>query len=223
MSTDRYARSLPEIISLLEKLYPKSPMPLHWKNGYQLLIGVMLSANTTDRQVNSVTPALFSAFPTARALAQCRSADEIEPYIKSVGLYRSKAAHILQTARILTADYRGHPPRDFDALVALPGVGRKTAHVIRGALYNTPAIIVDTHFSRVTQRLGITDSTTPYAIERDIAALVSPSEQYLFSQRINQHGRVCCRARKPACAECELRALCRYWRTGASQGAVERS
>lgn len=211
MEVDTLHQRSAKTIQVLAQLYPTVPAMLQWANGYQLLIAVILSANTTDRQVNRVTPQLFSAFPTARDMAACNDAHEITPYIRSVGLYRTKAVNILRTARQLVALHNGEPPQEFAQLLALPGVGRKTANVIRGTLYGLPAIIVDTHFSRVVQRLGISDQRSPAAIEREISALIASSEQYPFSQRVNWHGRVCCHAQKPHCVGCALRHLCRYF------------
>ncbi len=201
------------IIEALRGRYPHVPAMLQWKNGYQLLIAVILSASSTDQQVNQATPQLFKRFPTAHAMAAANDATMIEPYIKSVGLWRAKAANILQCARLLVAQHNGQPPREMEQLLALPGVGRKTANVIRGTLYKLPAIIVDTHFSRVVRRLGLSSQRTPTAIERQIATQLAPAEQFLFSQRINLHGRVCCRAAQPHCLDCVLRQFCAYYRS----------
>ena len=197
------------VLSVLEKTYRDQRPLLRHDNAYQLLIAVILSAQTTDAQVNGVTGALFAAFPTVQTLAEATQAD-VERYIHSTGFFRSKARNIRAAAVVLRDRFGGRVPQSMQDLLSLPGVGRKSANVIRGALFGLPAIIVDTHFARVTRRLGFTTAAAPERIERQVAALLPQENHYSFSMCINYHGRYRCYARRPDCRQCEIRALCRY-------------
>lgn len=197
-------------LALIEKvirLHPDTAPFLESETPFQLLIAVILSAQCTDAKVNEVTRVLFRAFPTPARLAGAPLAD-VEKIVYPTGFYREKAAHIVETARLLLERHDGQVPLDMAALTALPGVGRKTANVIRGQVGGLPAVIVDTHFKRVTKRLGLTEQDDPAAIERDLAALVPEPLQFAFSMAANRHGRVFCHARSPRCGDCPIQKLC---------------
>lgn len=174
---------------------------------FQLLVMVMLSAQTTDRQVNKVAPALFERYPTPADLAEADVA-HVKDIIRSTGYYNAKAKHIVETSQAVVRRFRGEVPLDMERLTSLPGVGRKTAGVVLGRIAGSPVIIVDTHFGRVVRRLGLTTAKDPRNIERDIAQLLPPAWHYRFSMTVNRHGRLVCRARKPACLACALGAWC---------------
>ena len=157
--------------------------------------------------VNRVTPALFQKFPDPRSMGAA-DLGILEALIFKTGFYKSKAAHLKETGAILSTRFNSEVPESFEALLMLPGVGRKTAHVICGTLFGKPAIIVDTHFKRVVGRLGLTLKTDPESIEKDLALWVEPSQQYRLSMGANQHGRALCHARKPNCSQCPLGDLC---------------
>lgn len=197
------------ILNRLEQAYPDLKPLLVYRNPYELLIAVILSAQTTDAQVNLVTPTLFSAFPDPCSLAAAPQ-QTVEELVHRTGFFRAKARNIRAAARIVCEQYDSQVPESMEQLVSLPGVGRKTANVLRGALFGLPAVIVDTHFARVTRRLGLATASTADGVEREILALVPPQRQYSFSMRVNYHGRYRCSARRPDCAGCEVRLLCPY-------------
>jgi len=204
------SQASPLQLALIEKiirLHPDTAPFLESETPFQLLIAVILSAQCTDAKVNEVTKVLFRAFPDAPRLARAPLAD-VEKIVYPTGFYRDKAAHIIETARRIEEQYGGEVPLAMESLTALPGVGRKTANVIRGQVGGLPAVIVDTHFKRVTKRLGLTGQDDPAAIEHDLAALVPPSLQFAFSMAANRHGRVYCHARRPDCGECPVQKLC---------------
>ncbi|TVQ39604.1 MAG: endonuclease III [Spirochaetaceae bacterium] len=197
------------VLRILERTYPDVRPLLHHDNPYQLLIAVILSAQTTDAQVNSVTGQLFREFPTPRDLARAQQR-AVEHCIHSTGFFRAKARNIRAAAGQLCERFDGRVPHAMSDLLSLPGVGRKTANVVRGALFGKPAIIVDTHFARVSRRLALTDATAPQRIEKQVAELLPPASHYSFSMRVNYHGRYRCLARRPECQRCEIRILCPY-------------
>jgi len=205
-STNRDPR-LPEILRRLEAEYPDREPLLAYDSPFQLLVSVSLSAQTTDAAVNRCTPELFRRWPTPRALADA-DPSELEEVIHSLGFYRQKTRNLIAAARMIAEEYDGRVPREMDQLLRLPGVGRKSAHVIRSHVWNLPGIIVDTHFGRVCRRLGLTGQRDPVKVEADIAALVPEDRQRDFSMTANFHGRRYCRARKPDCARCPLEELC---------------
>ncbi len=196
-----------EIVTRLSASIDNTQPLLQFDSSFQLLIAVILSAQTTDDQVNSVTPVLFSSYPDAANLADAPIAD-LERIVHSTGFYRTKAKNIKGAALDIVERYGGVVPDTMNELTSLPGVGRKSANVVLGAIYHQPAIIVDTHFKRVTKRLGLTESTNPERVERDLAAIVRPGLQYEFSMLVNRHGRLTCEARKPRCNTCVLESIC---------------
>ncbi len=180
---------------------------LQYRNPFELLIGVILSAQTTDEQVNAILPELFKRFSDANSLAAADHS-EVESIIHSVGFFRQKARSIIGTAAALVREFNGQVPHTMADLVSLPGVGRKSAGVILLHIYDEPAIIVDTHFGRVARRLGYTTARDPLRIERDVAAVLPREYWNSASMRLNYHGRRYCFARKPACPSCPLNDLC---------------
>ena len=191
----------------LAQLYPYAHAELDFRNPFELLVATVLSAQTTDIRVNAVTPGLFSRFPTALAMSQAQPI-ELEVLIKSTGFYRAKAANLLALATRLVDEYDGVVPGSLDALVTLPGVGRKTANVVLGNAFGVPGITVDTHFIRLARRFGWTESTDPVKIEADVAALFERKDWTMVSHRVVFHGRRICHARKPACGACPIAHLC---------------
>ena len=191
---------------------PEATTELEYENPFQLLVAVILSAQCTDKRVNMATPALFKAFPTAMHLAQ-GSFEEVFPYIKSISYPNNKTKHLLKMAKMVVEDFAGEIPDQVEALQKLPGVGRKTAHVIAAVLHNQPKMAVDTHVFRVSKRLGLVDESakTPLAVEQQLVrhipeAYISRAHHWLIL-----HGRYVCLARKPKCETCALTSFCRYF------------
>ena len=200
------------IADTLDSHYPPEIQFLQFKNSFELLIAVILSAQTTDEQVMRVVPALFAKFPTPEKMAKA-DIPVLEKLIHATGFFHAKAKNIKATSQKLLELYAGVVPSTIEELIKLPGVGRKTANVVVGTLFDKPAVIVDTHFKRVTYRLGLTKNTEPDKVEADIRKLLPPEKQYRFSMTANLHGRECCHARKPECDACLLKDLCSYGRT----------
>lgn len=200
----RRARAVDRI---LQKVYPDAKCELDFHNPYELLVATILSAQCTDERVNQVTPALFAAYPDPAALAAADRV-ELEQIIRPTGFYRNKAASLQSMAALVCEKYKGQIPRPMSALVTLPGVGRKTAHVVRGNAFGQPGFTVDTHVGRLSRRLGWTDQTDPVRVEYDLDALFPRKDRTMVSHRLIFHGRRCCFARKPACAACPVARLC---------------
>ncbi len=197
------------ILAELERLYPDARPALHFDNAYQLLVAVILSAQCTDVKVNMVTPALFAAYPTAADMARA-TAEEIEPYIKTCGLYRNKSKNLAATARALVERHGGEVPADHALLTELPGVGRKTANVVMSCAFGADAIAVDTHVFRVTNRLGLADAPDVLKTEEQLMENIPRDAWSRAHHWLIYHGRRVCAARKPACESCTLREWCRY-------------
>ncbi|GAB4223179.1 MAG: endonuclease III [Acidobacteriota bacterium] len=195
------------IVETLARLYPEAECELEHRDPFQLLVATILSAQTTDRAVNRVTPALFARWPDAAALAAADPA-EVEPLIASIGLYRNKARAIVGAARCLVDRHGGRVPRDREALEELPGVGRKTASVVLSSAFGEPALAVDTHVQRLARRLGLSQGRDPRRIEDDLTAMLPPERWGFASHALIWHGRRVCDARAPRCGECALAALC---------------
>ena len=208
------------ILRFLDELYPDARCSLDFRNPLELLVATVLSAQCTDERVNQVTPDLFNKHPTARAYAQA-PLEELENAIRSTGFYRNKAKSIKAACRILDQRFGGEIPADLEALVQLPGIGRKTANVILGNAYQIPGIVVDTHVGRVAQRLGLTAQKDPDKIERDLMAVIPKERWIIFSHQLIQHGRQLCQARKPKCEVCSLRPYCDYAAAHAKETAWE--
>lgn len=203
------------IIEELKHLYPDSLCSLPYEKDYELLFAVRLAAQCTDERVNQVTPALYARFPTLESLAEAEPTD-VEPYIHSCGFFRAKARDIVLASRMLLADYGGVVPATMDDLLKLPGVGRKTANLILGDIHRTPGVVVaDTHCIRITGLLGLTDGTRdPAKVEKQLRTCLPPEESNDFCHRMVLHGRAVCRARKPDCPNCTLRAWCDHFTAG---------
>lgn len=201
------------IIGWFTEHMPVAETELHYKDAYQLLIAVILSAQCTDKRVNLITPALYEAFPTPEVLA-ATTPDVIYEYIKSVSYPNNKAKHLVGMAQMLLSDFKGVVPSDIDELQKLPGVGRKTANVIASVVYDKPAMAVDTHVFRVSNRIGLTtDSKTPLATEKELVKYI-PKELIAKAHHwLILHGRYVCMARKPKCETCGLTPWCKYYVT----------
>lgn len=199
-----------EIVRRLEEEYPLADCTLDYKKDYELLFSVRLAAQCTDARVNMVTPALFERFPTLQSFAEAE-AEDIEKYIHSCGFYRAKARDIAAAARMLVEDFGGKVPDTMEQLLKLPGVGRKTANLILGDIYNVPgSTVVDTHCIRLSNRLGLVDGLKdPVRIEAELREQLPPEKSSDFCHRIVLHGRAVCTARKPDCAACCLNDICK--------------
>jgi endonuclease-3 len=192
----------------LRQLHPDAHCELLHDSPFQLLVATVLSAQTTDKMVNQVTPGLFARFPDAEALAR-GAPEEVEPLIQRIGFFRVKSRNIVALAQQLVARHGGQVPNDFAALTALPGVGRKTANVVLGVCFGMPeGVVVDTHVQRLSQRLGWTRETSPEKIERELTALFPPEDRDLVSHVLIFHGRRVCDAQRPACDRCGASDLC---------------
>lgn len=198
-----------EIVRILAEVRPNPVSELHWKNPFELLIAVMLSAQATDKSVNAATPALFEVAPTAQSMATM-TVEEIEGFIKTIGLYRNKAKNALAIAKILSEKYNGEVPQSFDELVALPGVGEKTAKVVLNVAFGKPYIAVDTHIFRVAHRTGLSQGKTPAEVGAQLEKCLDKDLLANAHHWILLHGRYCCKARAPECKECPIVDLCEF-------------
>jgi endonuclease-3 len=212
------------ILEALEGQHPGADTELHHRNAFELLVATILSAQSTDRRVNEVTPALFARYPDAAALARVDTAT-LEQEIHSTGFFRQKARALVGMATALMQQHGGQVPADLDALVALPGVGRKTANVVLGHALGVPGLPVDRHVLRVANRLGLVRSDDPVTVERALGALVPPERWTRLSDTLILHGRRICRP-KPLCERCAARPGCAYFVSGGlvrKAGASRRS
>jgi len=197
-----------EIFDVFDNLYPfTGKCFLNFSTPWQLLFATILSAQCTDDCVNAVTPKLFAQFPT---LADFAAADirQIEKAVYKTGFYRNKARHLQNSAQVLLANFGGEVPSDISALTSLPGVGRKTANVVRGHIFQIPSIVVDTHVMRVSKRLGLTRQSCPVKIEHELMDVLPKERWIAYNQQAISHGRAICTARKPNCENCPLAQLC---------------
>lgn len=208
LKKERYLR----VISYFESTMPDVSSELAYTTPFELLVAVVLSAQCTDKRVNMVTPALFSAFPTAESMSESTE-EEIFSYIKSVSYPNSKSKHLLGLSKMLVSEYDGEVPDTLESLTRLPGVGRKTANVIQAVLWNKAAFAVDTHIFRVSHRLGLVSdkATTPYAVEQELTKnfpdeLIPRAHHWLLL-----HGRYVCQSRKAKCNECGLQDVCKSY------------
>ena len=197
-----------EIIARLRTAHPDAHCALDYATPLQLLAAVILSAQCTDERVNLTTPALFTRYPTAEALAAA-DPDELEAIVRPTGFYRNKARFLRQTAARLLAEYNGEVPSEMDALLTLPGVARKTANVVRGEVYGlADGVTVVTHVKRLSARLGLTAETDPVKVERDLMAVIPRDSWIEIAHLLIWHGRRVCTARKPDCPACFLNDIC---------------
>ena len=199
-----------DIETLFSRLQAANPTPrseLQYRNAFELLVAVVLSAQATDASVNKATPALFAAAPTPQAMAALGE-DDVAPYIRTIGLYRTKARNLAALGRILTEQYGGQVPHTREALEALPGVGRKTANVVLNIAFGQPTLAVDTHIFRVANRLGLAKGKTPLEVEVKLMKVVPEAYLHDAHHWLILHGRYVCKARSPDCWRCALADLC---------------
>lgn len=199
------------IIGWFSENMPVAETELHYGSAYELLVATILSAQCTDKRVNMITPPLFEAFPTPQAMAQA-SPEEIYQYIKSVSYPNNKTKSLLGMAKVLVEKYDGKVPSSIDELLTIPGVGRKTANVILAVVYDKPAMAVDTHVFRVSERIGLTtDSRSPLQTEQQLMKYIPEELVTRAHHWLILHGRYVCKARRPDCMECGIRAYCRHY------------
>jgi endonuclease-3 len=208
-----------EILRLLRATYPDADCELNFNNPFQLLVATVLSAQCTDVRVNLVTKVLFKRYPKPKDLAAA-DRTELEEIIKSTGFYRAKANSLLGLANKLVVDYDSTVPVALEELIKLPGVGRKTANVVRGEAFELPGLTVDTHFGRLVRRFGWTKETDPVKVEFAIAEIFDPKDWTDLSQTLIWHGRRRCHARKPACGACPVAELCPAFGAGPTDSEV---
>lgn len=201
---------------ILAATYPDAHCELDFASPWQLLVATVLSAQTTDVRVNSVTPLLFAHWPDPAALAGA-SRGELEETIRPLGFYRAKTDSLLALAARVVEEYGGEVPGTLEELVTLPGVGRKTANVVLGDAFGVPGITVDTHFGRLVRRFGWTDATQPERVEAEVGALFEPRDWTMLCHRVIWHGRRRCHSRRPACGACPLDRLCPAYGEGETE------
>lgn len=204
-------------IEALKKEYPDAECALIHSNPLELLIATRLSAQCTDARVNMVTPALFARFPTLDDYI-AGSEEEIAHYIRTCGLFKTKARDIYAMCKKIKENFNSTVPDNMEDLLSLPGIGRKTANLILGDIYGQPAVVTDTHFIRICGKLGLTSSKVPLKVETDLRALLPPEESSDFCHRIVLHGRAVCDARKPKCDICCMQDFCKHAQTIVKQG-----
>lgn len=196
-----------QIIEILEEEYPDATCSLNFNTPHELMVAAILAAQCTDERVNQVTPALFRKYPDVESFANAKYS-ELEDMVRSTGFFKNKTKAIIESARQIVTDFGGKVPDNIDDLTKLSGVGRKTANLIVGVAYGRPAVIVDTHVTRVSQRLGLTDQKDPTKIEYQLRKLLPEEHATRFNQLIVFHGRAVCKAPTPKCEICKLLPLC---------------
>ncbi len=197
-----------EILKRLDRTYPDVTCALTHRNPWELLVATILSAQSTDANVNRVTPGLFEKYPTVQDFAKLES-QQLEPDIRSTGFFRNKSKSVVGAAKKIVADFGGEVPDDMDRLLTLPGVARKTANVVLGTWFKKPAgVVVDTHVTRISRRLELTKNSDAPKIEQDLMAIIPQGKWILFSHQVIWHGRKLCVARSPKCVECPLENIC---------------
>src|SRR6202166_672414 len=202
------AERVAAILEILARTYPGVVCALHHKNAWELTVATILSAQCTDVRVNLVTPKLFKAFPTPKAMAAA-SLPELEELIRTTGFFRNKAKSIQGAARVVTEEFGGKVPQTMEEILTLPGVARKTGNVVLGSWYGIAVgVVVDTHVMRLSRRLDLTRSTAPVKVEQDLMKIIPQDRWIAFSHELIHHGRQVCVARKPRCIDCTLEPLC---------------
>lgn len=194
-------------VEALEKLYPDAICSLNYSDAFQLLIATRLSAQCTDARVNMVTPALFDEFPTAKAMGEAPQ-ERVEELIKTCGLYKTKARDLIEIGKKITEDFGGRVPETIEELITLSGVGRKTANLVVGDVYGKPAVVTDTHFIRLCNRLGLVNTNEPRKVEDAMRKLLPPEKSNDFCHRSVLFGRDICTARKAYCEKCPMKDFC---------------
>ena len=197
------------IVAALAECYPLAECTLSYEDAWQLMVAVRLAAQCTDARVDMVTPVLFAEFPTPRALADAPY-ERVHEIVRPCGLGATKARDIQASMKMLCDEYDGNMPDDIDELLKFPGVGRKSANLIVGDIFGKPAIVCDTHCIRICGLLGLTDSKNPTVVEKQLRAVIEPDAGNDFCHRLVLHGRACCVARRPDCANCCLQQLCDF-------------
>ena len=207
----RTEEQIKNIVRLLLEEYPEADCTLEFEKPHELLFSVRLAAQCTDERVNKITPALYARFPSLEAFAEA-DVSEVEEYVHSCGFYHAKARDIVECSKILLQKHGGKIPSTMEELTALPGVGRKTANLILGDLYNVPgSVVVDTHCIRISNRLGLVDNLKePEKIEKELRAILPAEKSSQFCHCIVLHGRAVCDARRPLCEKCCLKKYCQY-------------
>ncbi len=200
-----------QVLKKLAEYYPQAVTGLVFKNPYQLFVATVLSAQTTDEQVNKITGKLFTAVPSVYDLSRMKTS-ELEPFLKRCGLYRQKSRFLVEAACIIVKEHSGLVPNTLEALIKLPGVGRKTANIIISSAYGKPAIAVDTHVFRVSKRLNLADGKNVDLVEKQLEKVIPVEEWSNTHHRLIAHGRTLCFARNPRCTDCFIRDLCLYAR-----------
>ncbi len=206
------------IVRALGELHPDARIALHFSSPLELLVATVLSAQCTDKKVNEVTPGVFARYPTAAAYAAA-DRDELEAILRPTGFFRAKANSLMGIGAALVERFDGEVPGRLEALVTLPGVGRKTANVVLGHCFGIPGITVDTHVGRLSRRFGLTTETDPVRVESDLAALIERRDWTIASDRMIFHGRRVCHARRPACGACAIARMCPSFGTGPTEPA----
>lgn len=196
-----------EVLRLLQENYPEASTALHYNNAFQLLVAVVLSARSTDQQINKITPVLFEKYGDAESMAKATPAD-IEKIIKTCGLYKNKAQNLISLSQMLLEKYNGQVPQDINELMSLPGVGRKTANVVVSNTFGQPAIAVDTHVYRVSKRVGIASGASVEEVERELMNIIPRDLWTSTHHRLIIHGRNVCLAKNPRCRECFFNLIC---------------
>ena len=207
MSQFEGKQRIADILDKLAEYYPDAETALNYSNEFELLVAVILSAQSTDKQVNKVTESLFQKYRTPEDFAR-QTPEELAEEIKGCGLYRNKAVFLIQTARDLVTNYNSHVPNNRKQLEGLPGVGRKTANVVLSVAFDQDTLAVDTHVHRVAFRLGLASGKNPLQTEKELLAVIPSMQRRDFHHRIIKHGRILCQARKPLCKSCFLAELC---------------
>lgn len=196
-----------KILDILEETYPEAECALDHENVFQLIVAVALSAQTTDVSVNKVTPQLFAAYPTPQTLAQA-NVEEVAEYIRKIGMYKTKSKNIVNMAKMLVEKFNGQVPEDYDALVSLPGVGRKTANVVLSVGFGHQRIAVDTHVFRVANKIGFVHEKDVLKTELALMKVIPKDRWTKTHHSLIFHGRNCCVARKPKCGQCPIKTYC---------------
>jgi endonuclease III len=196
------------VLKHLDALYPEAVCALHHRNAWELLVATILSAQSTDVNVNRVTPALFEKYPTVQDFAALNP-EQLEPDVRSTGFFRNKSKSVVGAAKKIVADFGGEVPQDMEQLLTLPGVARKTANVVLGSWFKKPlGVVVDTHVQRISRRWEFTKNTDPQKIEQDLMKIIPQDRWILYSHQVIHHGRNLCIARKPRCVDCPIEPLC---------------
>lgn len=198
------------VLEILSEVYKEAKCALNFSTPYELIVATILSAQCTDARVNIVTEKLFNKYNTPEKMVELTE-EELQEKIKSCGFYKNKSKNILETSRLLLLNYNGEVPKSMEELTKLPGVGRKTANVVRANAYNLPAIAVDTHVFRVSKRIGFASGDTPYKVEEELRNLIPENMWSRTHNYLIWHGRKICKSRKPECSICPINQYCKYF------------